>query len=137
MSKIEGGCLCGSVRYKSDAEPAFIGVCHCVTCQKNSGSSFSLNLGMPADSVTIEGNSLATYEDHSGASGKPFYRKFCSSCGSPIASGGEAYDGLIFIKAGTLDDSSWVTPVAHIWCSEKQPWVKIEDGVAQMERNPE
>lgn len=136
MADIRGGCLCGAVRYESQAEPAMVAACHCATCQKNTGSAFSLNLGLPQDAVTIQGNTLATYEDHSGASGKPFYRSFCSHCGSPISGQGDAYSGLIFIKAGTLDDPSWVKPNAHIWCCDKQPWVAIEEGVAQAERNP-
>ncbi len=136
MSEIKGGCLCGGVRYESHAEPVMVAVCHCTTCQRNTGSAFSLNLGVPADSVTFTGESLATYEDSSGASGKPFYRRFCSRCGSPISGHGEAYSGLVFSKAGTLDDPSWLKPSAHMWCAEKQPWVTIEEGVAQMPRNP-
>lgn len=130
MGAIRGACLCGSVRYSSSAEPAVVAVCHCVTCQKNSGSAFSLNIGVPTDSVAIAGAGLARYEDRSGASGKPFYRSFCSRCGSPIAAGGDAYPGLTFIKAGTLDDPSGVKPTAHIWCDEKQPWVAVEPGVS-------
>jgi hypothetical protein len=136
MPKITGGCLCGAVRYASDAEPALVAVCHCATCQKNTGSAFSLNLAMPTGSVTVTGQSPATYEDRAGASGKPFYRKFCSLCGSPISGNGDAYPGLTFIKAGTLDDLSWVRPSVHIWCSEKQPWVVLEEGVSQVPRNP-
>lgn len=136
MAKVEGGCLCGGVRYTANTEPALVAVCHCVTCQKNSGSAFSLNLGMPVESVTVAGDSLAVYEDRSGASGKPFYRSFCARCGSPISGRGDAYGGLIFIKAGTLDDPSWVRPSAHIWCAEKQPWVEIEAGIPQAAGNP-
>ncbi len=136
MPKVKGGCLCGAVRYESAADPALVAVCHCTTCQKYTGSAFSLNLGMPAGSVTITGDSLATYEDRAGASGKPFYRAFCARCGSPISGQGDAYAGMIFIKAGTLDDPSWVKPDAHIWCAEKLPWVVIEEGPAQMPGNP-
>ena len=136
MPKITGGCLCGSVRYASDAEPALLAVCHCRTCQRNTGSAFSLNLGLPSDSVTITGESLANYEDRAGASGKTFFRTFCSRCGSPISGRGDAYSGLTFIKAGTLDNPSWVQPGMHIWCSEKQPWVVIEEGAVQVPGNP-
>jgi hypothetical protein len=136
MSKITGGCLCGSVRYVSDAEPALVAVCHCSTCQKNTGSAFSLNIGLPSSSVSVTGKSLATYEDHTGASGKPFFRAFCSRCGSPIYGRGEAYSGITFIKAGTLDDPSWVKPGIHMWCADKQPWVAIEEGAAQVPGSP-
>lgn len=136
MPRISGGCLCGGVRYESDAQPAMVAVCHCATCQKNTGSAYSVNLGMAADAVSLGGETLATYEDRSGASGEPFYRGFCSRCGSPISGQGAAYPGVLFLKAGTLDDASWVRPTAHIWCSEKLPWVVIEEGAAQIPRNP-
>src|SRR4051794_30417243 len=136
MPKVVGGCLCGAVRYESAIEPALVVACHCTTCQKYTGSAFSLNLGMPGDAVTVTGDSLATYEDRSGASGKPFYRGFCGRCGSPIFGRGDAYAGLTFIKAGTLDDPSWVKPAMHIWCAEKQPWVVIEEGAQQVPGNP-
>ena len=135
MAKIRGGYLCGSVRYASDAEPAAVVVCHCVTCQKNTGSAFSLNLGLPTDAVKIEGATLARYEDRTGTSGKPFYRSFCSRCGSPIAAGGDAYPGLTFIKVGTLDDPTWAKPSTHLWCGEKLPWVAIEEGATQLPKS--
>jgi hypothetical protein len=136
MPRITGGCLCGGVRYDLDAEPAMVVACHCATCQKNTGSAFSLNVGLPADAVAVTGEALATFEDRSGASGNPFHRSFCSRCGSPISGRGDAYPGVVFIKAGTLDDPSWVKPAAHIWCAEKQPWVVIEEGAAQMPAGP-
>ena len=136
MAKIEGGCLCGQVRYKSDAEPVMQVVCHCETCHKNSGSGFSLNVAVPEDSLEASGDSLKTYEDHSGASGQGFFRKFCGNCGSHVFAHGPAYGPLIFIKAGTLDDPSWVAPKLHIWCEEKMPWVDIPADAEQAPGNP-
>jgi len=132
MGTISGACLCGSVRYSSNSDPVTVVACHCVTCQKNTGSAFSLNIGLPTESVEFSGAGLTRVEDHSGASGKPFYRSFCSRCGSPIAASGEAYPALTFIKAGTLEDPSWVKPAAHLWCIEKKPWVAIEEGATQL-----
>ena len=136
MTKIEGGCLCGAVRYHSDAEPVMQAVCHCKTCQKNSGSAFSFNVAVPLDSLDAEGESLRTYEDHSGASGQPFNRHFCGECGSHLYSNGAAYGELAFIKAGTLDDASWMNPDMHIWCAEKLPWTSIPEGATQAPANP-
>ena len=104
MPTIEGGCLCGAVRYRSDAEPLMQVVCHCETCRKNSGSAFSMNVAVPQDTLRIESGSPRRYEDHSGASGKAFYRFFCGDCGSHVYSHGAAYGAIVFIKAGTLDD---------------------------------
>ena len=136
MPEIKGGCLCGAVRYRSDAEPLMQAVCHCKTCQKNSGSAFSLNVAVPEESLVVEGGALKSYEDRSGASGQPFKRNFCSSCGSPLFSHGPAYGPLAFIKAGTLDDSSWLAPELHIWCAEKLPWTTIGEGATEVPGNP-
>ncbi|WP_084673921.1 GFA family protein [Methylobacterium sp. WSM2598] len=136
MARIEGGCLCGAVRYRSEAEPAMQVICHCKTCQKNSGSAFSMNVAIPQDSLTTQGDALRSYIDHSGASGQPFYRYYCSSCGSHIYSHGAAYGPVAFIKAGTLDDATWLAPSVHIWVAEKLPWVAIPDGTTQYPGNP-
>lgn len=137
MRQASGGCLCGAVRYQLNGEPAMVAVCHCSTCQKNTGSAFSTNVAVPEGAVEIAGESLATYEEQAGGDSPPFFRSFCSRCGSPIFGRGDAYPGLVFIKGGTLDDASWVKPTVHIWCSEKQPWVLIGDGVPQLPAGPD
>ena len=136
MPKLEGGCLCGKVRYHSNAEPAMQVICHCKTCQKNSGGAFSLNVAVPEESFSAEGDTLSSYEDHSGASGQTFYRNFCSNCGSHVFSHGPAYGPMTFIKAGTLDDPSWLDPTTHIWCAEKIAFVQIPEGATQAPGNP-
>ena len=135
MATIEGGCLCGKVRYTSDAEPTMVVNCYCKTCQKNSGSTNSYNYAMPAGSVTLTGDTLTVYEDRSGASGKAFQRKFCSNCGSHVISSGPAYEGLEFIKAGTLDGEH-LAPAAHIWTEEKLAWQALPEGASAFARNP-
>ena len=62
MTKIEGGCLCGHIRYTSDVEPLMTVICHCKNCQKQSGSSYSTNIAIPKDALTIEGE-LTLYVD--------------------------------------------------------------------------
>ncbi|MFZ1882889.1 MAG: GFA family protein [Rhodoplanes sp.] len=135
MSRIKGGCLCGTVRYECNAEPLMTAVCHCTHCQKTSGSAFSINIGVPADSVAISGGSLARFKDV-GTSGKPAWRSFCQTCGSSLATEAEAFPGVVFLKAGTLDDPSWLDPKLHIWTQSKQPWVTIGPDATQVEQNP-
>ena len=64
MPKIEGGCLCGAVRYESNSEPAVTAICHCKHCQKQAGSAFSIVVGVPKDSLIMSGDELKTYEDY-------------------------------------------------------------------------
>lgn len=126
MPKFSGGCLCGAVRYECNAEPLGMAICHCTHCQKVSGSAFSVNIVVPAPSVAWQGQS-ASYAD-TGESGKPLSRKFCRNCGSSLATETEALPGAIVIKAGTLDDKSWLKPNYHIWTRSAQPWVQIQSG---------
>ena len=136
MAKIAGHCLCGAVRYRSDAQPAMTAVCHCDNCQRQSGTAMSIIVGMPAGSVTFEGeSSLETFVDR-GLSGKAVKRRFCKNCGSPIVSLVEMMPDLHFIKAGTLDDKSWLQPTMHVWCDSAQPWVQIPEGVTRFPKNP-
>jgi hypothetical protein len=132
MSKISGGCLCGAVRYHSAAEPKGAGVCHCTHCQKTSGSAFSVNIFVPKDGFMLTGP-ITTYTD-TAESGRTLQRKFCTTCGSSLLSEAQAFPGMVVLKAGSLDDRSWVKPAAHVWTSSKQPWCDVPAGVAVFEK---
>lgn len=110
-------------------------ICHCKHCQQTSGAAFSVNLGMPADQVKISGSALAQFED-TGTSGKPVIRMFCRNCGSAVATDAKAFPGVLFIKAGTLDDTSWVKPGVQIWTDSAQKWVAIDPGLQALPKNP-
>ncbi len=60
MPQIAGGCLCGTVRYSANGDPAFVGICHCTDCQKFTGSAFHVVVGVPKSALSIQGE-LATY----------------------------------------------------------------------------
>jgi hypothetical protein len=132
---LNGGCLCGSIRYSCDAEPALTAICHCPHCQKQTSSPFSLVVAVPRGTLKIAGQTLKTFDDV-GESGLPVQRKFCGTCGSPIVSILDAMPDLEFIKAGTLDDTSWLIPTMEVWCATAQPWVKIDQSRQLMDRNP-
>lgn len=135
MTKIEGSCLCGKLPYSTEADPLAVINCYCSTCQKNSGSTNSYNYAMPEGSVTLTGETLKVYEDNAGASGKPFFRRFCSNCRSHVHSSGPAYPGMEFIKAGTVDGAH-AAPAMHIWCDEKIDWQSLPEGATRFPRNP-
>src|SRR5215207_1780233 len=99
MPMIAGGCLCGAVRYRSQAEPVMQVICHCKTCQKNSGSAFSMNVAVPQDTLELDGDEPRRYEDRSGSSGQPFYRQYCGRCGSHVYSHGAAYGALAVTRS--------------------------------------
>jgi hypothetical protein len=134
MAHIEGGCLCGQVHYRAEAEPAFVGVCHCSDCQKFSGSAFVTVVGVPRPALQLTGT-LKTFTKP-GDSGKPIHRRFCPECGSGIMDEADALPGVAMINAGTLDDTSWVKPAMEIFCDSAQPWVKLGGDLKHFARMP-
>jgi hypothetical protein len=133
---ISGRCLCGAVTYSADADPVVQGVCHCTDCQRQTGGPFSVLVGVPRGSLEVEGRTLASFatigEDHGGET----LRSFCSACGSPVFSTSAAMPEIAFIKAGTLDDASWLEPAVEVWTGSAQPWSPRFQNAASIERGP-
>jgi hypothetical protein len=133
---ITGRCLCGSVEYSADAEPVIQAVCHCTDCQRQTGSPFTVIVGVPRAALTVRGSTLASFattgEDHGGDT----QRNFCSACGSPVFSIAAVAPELALIKAGTLDDASWLEPAVEVWTSSAQPWSPRFEHATHFERGP-
>jgi hypothetical protein len=123
MMHIEGGCLCGKVRYSADTEPIFIGVCHCADCQRFTGSAFATVVAIPASFLKTTGM-LKTFTK-CGDTGKSIHRRFCPECGSGIVDEADALPGAAMLNVGTLDDRSWVKPQSEVYCDSAQPWVRL------------
>lgn len=134
QKQISGRCLCGSVTYRTDAEPLLQGVCHCTDCQHQTGTAFSVFVAVPRAALTVEGATLASFTAKGEEHGTDTERRFCSACGSPIVSFVEAVPELAFLKVGTLDDASWVWPAIEIWSRSAQSWSPHFEGVARVER---
>ena len=66
--------------------------------------------------------------------GQEVARRFCRECGSPIVSLPAAAPQVAFIKAGTLDDTSWLEPKLHVWCDSAQPWVALAGEAERLPR---
>jgi hypothetical protein len=134
--QLTGHCLCGSVTYRVEAGPVVQAVCHCTDCQRQTGTAFSVVVGVPRAALSIEGSTLASFttvgEDHGGDT----ERSFCSACGSPIVSFAAAAPELAFLKAGTLDEASWLEPVVEVWSRSAQPWSPHFEHAARLERGP-
>ena len=81
--EINGGCLCGAVRYTAEADPTSATVCHCRDCQKFTGSAFAALVRVTKEALTIEGT-LKTFTSI-GGSGNPICTFFCATCGFLVA----------------------------------------------------
>jgi hypothetical protein len=127
MTQLTGGCLCGNIRYTIDAEPIAVAACHCKNCQRQAGSALSIIAVFPRPSLHLE-DTPKVYTDR-GTSGQDVYRNFCPNCGSPVLTDtpGAKEEDIIFIKAGTLDDTSILNPTTHYWTKSAQPWFQLPD----------
>lgn len=120
-----GGCLCGQVRYTLSAEPIICVACHCKNCQRQAGTALSVIIGVPEAALDIKGE-VRTYND-TGDSGATVRRQFCGNCGSPVFTRVDHTEGMMFVKAGTLDDISALKPQFHCYTKSKQNWVDLGD----------
>jgi hypothetical protein len=133
-AKQDGQCHCGAAAFSFAAQPDLTFYCHCTDCQKTTGSPFSVELMLPDDTFKTNGK-LSTYTV-TGDSGKAVHRKSCAVCGSGLFLECDADPGFVFVKAGALNDASWVKPEMHIFTAAKQPWVNIADDLPQFEAMP-
>lgn len=132
---LNGSCQCGAVTYTVSAEPLFTYACHCSSCQKRTGSAFSLGLVIATEAMALKG-ALTTWSRVS-EQGNTNTRYSCASCGNIIYGIGDINPELAKLQAGTLEDTSAVEPEVHIWTSRKQLWLTLPDGVQQFETQPE
>jgi len=135
-SPLTGRCLCGSITYSADAEPVAQVACHCEDCQRQTGGPFTVVVGVPRAALKIEGDTLGTFttvgEDHGGDT----QRNFCTACGAPVYSVTAAAPELALIKAGSLDDASWLEPTLEVWTGSAQPWSPRFEQATSFERGP-
>ena len=124
---VNGGCTCGEVRYRLDAEPLIVNCCHCTSCQRQTGSAFVINVLIERDRVEVTaGEPHAVDIPRDDGSSQRVYR--CPSCQIALFSEYGRAD-VWFVRAGTLDDPSAVTPDVHIYTRSKLPWVQLPEGV--------
>jgi hypothetical protein len=134
MAEIKGSCRCGKVNYTSSADPIFVGVCHCRTCQKSTGSAYATVVAVPAASITVSGTTKRF--DDIGDSGSATHRDFCPECGSTVMQSADAMAGVTMLPLGTLDDPNAVKPAMQIYCDSAIPWAVLGSGMQSFAKMP-
>ena len=122
-----GGCSCGAVRYRLASDPLFVHCCHCLNCQRQTGSAFVINILIETDRVELLGEEPeAVSVPRSGGKKQKIWR--CPTCRVALYS---QYTSprVRFVRAGTLDEPSAVAPDVHIFTRSKLPWVALPDDV--------
>jgi hypothetical protein len=121
---LAGGCQCGRHRYSLATAPRSLYACHCTACQRQSGSAFGLSMPVDRAGLTWEGPDPAAWS-RQAASGRHVGALLCPDCGTRLAHVPERDPSVLNLKPGTLDDTAWLRPVAHLWLASAQPWVPV------------
>ena len=123
---ITGGCLCGAVRYSIGAPVGALRACHCLNCQKHTGSGGSVNAVVPNEHFKVTKGTPKRYDDAATKSGRTLSRFFCGDCGSPLFSQRNPDIGIRIVRAGSLDDSNGLKIASNIWTSTARSWDHID-----------
>jgi len=128
---LDGGCSCGAVRYRLRSEPLFVHCCHCLNCQRQTGSAFAINVLIEADRVEIvAGDPRPVDVPRDDGSTQRIFR--CPACQVAVYSE-YTRPQVWFVRAGTLDDPSQVSPDVHIYTRSKRDWIALPESVPAFE----
>ncbi len=131
---LDGGCICGKLRYRVGAMPLAVFVCHCLNCKQRTGSAYSLSMiTWRKDFELLSGETI--WRDLAGGSGQMHRQHVCPECLTRTHTEMLAYPEIVTVRPGTLDSPGAVSPIAQAWTSLAQPWALLP-GVRGFEENP-
>lgn len=123
---VEGGCLCGAIRYRAAGQPGVTVLCHCRTCRLAAGAPSVAWVVWPADQFSIVSGTPARFESSPGVE-----RTFCGRCGTPLTFRRIDKPATLDITIVTLDDADAFAPTKEIWTDHKLTWERINDELRQ------
>ena len=125
---LKGGCYCGAVKYEMHGRLLMFANCHCPDCRKFTGSAFSSILVTESSGFKVVSGeeNLVPFQSSPGKQ-----RNFCKTCGCHLFSRAEHRPGMVFVRAGSLDDDPPLRPQCHFWTGSKAPWHEICDSLPQ------
>jgi hypothetical protein len=135
---LTGGCSCSAIRYEIASFPLLLYTCNCTNCQTRSGSAFALNMPVRASGFRIlQGEPKA--RRYISPKGVPVVSWFCGDCGAHLYGERAGRAEIVNVRAGTLDDTSWLVPVAHFFTrsTSAQSWVQPVAHASCFETQPD
>ncbi|BDU15184.1 GFA family protein [Lysobacter auxotrophicus] len=127
MTERTASCNCGQLTAIARGEPGRISICHCLECQKRTGSVFGVQARFPEDAVTIAGRS--TQFARTGDDGTTARFHFCPDCGATVFYRMDAAPGFVAIPVGVFADPTFPAPFVSVYGSRKHAWVRLPDGI--------
>ena len=128
-------CACGDLQLACTGEPKRVSLCHCVDCQRRTGSVFSIAAFYQRGAVTLTQGSPRQFTRDS-ASRMPVTFHFCERCGTSLYWEPERLPLLIGVAVGAFGDPNFPAPQQAVWAKDKHDWVRLPDGIPTFEVNP-
>jgi hypothetical protein len=122
LEQIDGGCLCGAVRYQASGAAYGITHCHCRTCRRASGAPLVTWAGFDSDKFNFTQGQPASYR-----SSEKVVRTFCSRCGTALTYQRIDLPDSIDVTLGSLDDPEQLNPQDHTWTESRISWIRLSD----------
>src|SRR5262245_63383207 len=129
MEGLEATCSCGQLRVKTEGDPVRIRMCHCLACQRRTGSAFGMQARWPNDRVDVTGR-YTEYVRISDAGAERRYR-FCPDCGATVFYTTEELPDEIAVPIGAFADPSFPQPAVSFYGSRRYPWLTLPDGLEE------
>ena len=123
MSPRRATCSCGQLCVVAEGDPIRVSVCHCLACQKRTGSAFGVQARFPRDKVTIEGRS--TEYVRTGDTGNVARFHFCPDCGATVYYQLEQVPDAIAVPVGAFADPGFFPPKISVYEARQHAWLKI------------
>ncbi len=130
MSTRHAACSCEQLRLTVEGEPVRVSICHCLACQRRTGSAFGVQARFDAEQVTTEGASRQ-YIRVSDTGGEAVFH-FCPDCGATVFYTTDASPGVVAIPVGAFADPSFPAPTRSVWEERRHSWVGLPDGIEHM-----
>jgi hypothetical protein len=126
MTTHQASCSCGQLRVTCEGEPVRLSMCHCLECQKRTGSPFRVQARFRREQATIEGE--ATEFVRIGDEGNRITLRFCPVCGSTVYWTLSGYPDLVAIAVGNFADRDFPAPRISVYERRRHPWMIVPDG---------
>lgn len=134
MSPRTASCSCGQLRIEVQGAPRGVGVCHCLACQRRTGSVFAALAGFAAP---YQVSGTATRYVRTGDQGAKFTFHFCPVCGTNLFHTEEGHEEKsVSVAVGAFADPSFPVPRASVYDCRRHPWVQLPPGIAIHDKDP-
>jgi hypothetical protein len=129
MATREAACHCGQLRLQVEGEPFVVSICHCLACQRRTGSAFGMQAAFRPDQVRVDGRHSDYLRVSDEADRKEHVFHFCPDCGSQVFYTEPTEPDLIVVSIGSFADPFFPPPTESRYESRRHPWVGLPDSV--------